>query len=159
MKGDAPVPPLLVFAYGNPSRGDDALGPLFAQRASELPEVAERAGQIEFQTDFQLQVEHALDLAGRRRALFVDASVSCEKPCVLEPVTPARDDSFSTHELSPAAVLHTYREVVGQNPPPTELLAIRGYEFELGAGLSAEAEEGLKLALECFRQWLIASPM
>ena len=29
---NAEVPPLLVLAWGNPSRGDDALGPLLAER-------------------------------------------------------------------------------------------------------------------------------
>ncbi|MBL8482901.1 MAG: Ni/Fe hydrogenase, partial [Rhodocyclaceae bacterium] len=44
-----------MFAWGNPGRGDDALGPLFAERieALDLP-------GVECLTDFQLQVEHAL---------------------------------------------------------------------------------------------------
>ena len=48
---------VLVFGWGNPSRGDDALGPLFvdAVEAMKLP-------GVECLTDFQLQVEHALDL-------------------------------------------------------------------------------------------------
>ena len=63
--------PLLVFGWGNPSRGDDALGPLFVERieALELPGVS-------CLTDFQLQVEHALDIQDRRQVLFVDGGKS-----------------------------------------------------------------------------------
>jgi hypothetical protein len=50
------TPPILVFAWGNPSRGDDALGPLFAERIEALG-----LPGVECLTDFQLQVEHALE--------------------------------------------------------------------------------------------------
>lgn len=63
--------PILIIGIGNPSRGDDALGPLAIERLEAL----DLAG-VELLTDFQLQVEYALDLAGRRRVIFVDASVS-----------------------------------------------------------------------------------
>ena len=58
---NAPAP-LLVLGVGNPSRGDDALGPLFIDRlgralASEVSSVA-----VELLTDYHLQIEHALDL-------------------------------------------------------------------------------------------------
>ena len=54
---------LVVLAWGNPSRGDDALGPEFLRAAEGI---APRGGpSVEFVTDFQLQPEHALDVAGR----------------------------------------------------------------------------------------------
>lgn len=133
--------PTLVLAVGNPSRGDDALGPLAAQRIAALG----LAG-VEVLTDFQLQVEHALDLLGRRRVVFIDASVSAPPPFVLAEQAPARDDSVSTHALSPAAVLQCYRELTGAEPPPAWVLAIRGERFELGAPLSAAAASHLEAA-------------
>ena len=63
--------PILVFGYGNPSRGDDALasellGLLKTSCANgELPEV------FDLITDFQLQVEHTIDLKKRERVLFL----------------------------------------------------------------------------------------
>lgn len=153
IRGD-PVAPLLVFGYGNPSRGDDALGPLFIDRAADLPAVRARAGEVEFLTDFQLQVEHALDLVGRRAVLFVDASASCPAPFALEQILPVRDASFSSHELSPAAVLQAYVDVVGKAPPPTQVLAIRGQDFELGQDLSRAAATALDAALARFESWL-----
>lgn len=141
------APGILVFAVGNPSRGDDALGPellrlLEADLSSEV-----REGTVELLTDFQLQVEHALDLRGRARVFFVDASVSVAAPYSLEPVTASRDPSFSSHAMSPAALLHAHAEALGP-PPPAVVLAIRGERFELGAPLSAEAAANLDAARE-----------
>ncbi|MDP3326412.1 MAG: Ni/Fe hydrogenase, partial [Hydrogenophaga sp.] len=67
------VAPLLVFGWGNPSRGDDALGPLLVEQLAGLAQMS--SGRLECLTDFQLQVEHALDLRGRERVLFVDAAI------------------------------------------------------------------------------------
>lgn len=140
--------PLLVFAWGNPSRGDDALGPRFADavRAWALPD-------IEVLDDFQLQPEHALDLAGRTRVLLVDASRSAAAPFEVQALRPARDASFTTHALSPAALLQAFRDVHGHEPPPCTLLAIRGEGFELGAPLGAAAEGHLRAALAWAAGW------
>lgn len=148
------VAPLLVFAYGNPSRGDDALGPVFAERAAALSAVAGLGHQVEFLTDFQLQVEHALDLVGRRAVLFVDASARGEEHAVLAPLAAARDASYTSHALSPGAVLQAYVDVLGMAPPPAQLLAIRGEQFELGQGLSPAAEAALEAGLARFTDWL-----
>jgi hydrogenase maturation protease len=142
--------PLLVLAIGNPSRGDDALGPLAAQRLAELA-----LPGVEVLTDFQLQVEHALDLLGRQRVLFIDASASLDRPFALTPIAPAKDDSYSSHAMAPPAVLYSYQQLVGP-PPPAWVLAIRGRAFELGEGLSAQAQRDVKLALDAIRPWLIS---
>lgn len=141
--------PLLVLAVGNPSRGDDALGALFVERALVLLEAEVAAGQIELLCDYQLQIEHALDLAGRRQVVFVDASVRAEAPYEYAPVRARRDESFSSHALSPAAVLETHRSIAGE-PPPAWVLAIRGERFELGEAISPMAIEHLEAALTFF---------
>lgn len=141
--------PLLVVGIGNPSRGDDALGSLFVDRAEESLRAEVSAGQVEFLTDYQLQVEHALDLVGRQRVVFVDASVRAAAPYDYARVEPHRDDSFSSHALSPAAVLDAHRSVVGE-PPPAWVLAIRGSSFELGEDLSPAASANLDAALTFF---------
>ena len=141
--------PLLVLAVGNPSRGDDALGALFEERALALLEAEVAAGQLELLCDYQLQIEHALDLEGRRQIVFVDASVRAEAPYEYAPVYARRDESFSSHALSPAAVLETHRSLAGE-PPPAWVLAIRGERFELGEGLSPAAAGHLEAALTFF---------
>jgi len=149
-----PLAPLLVFGWGNPSRGDDALGPLCAERlrAARLP-----AAGVEFLDDYQLQIEHALDLVGRQRVLFVDASSNCCAPFEVTLLRAARDASFSTHAMSPQALMLVFRELYGEDPPPCTLLAIRGEQFTLGEALSAAALSHLAAALEWADGWLAAA--
>ncbi|WP_341649827.1 hydrogenase maturation protease [Thauera humireducens] len=144
--------PILVFGWGNPARGDDALGPLFVEavEAMGLP-------GVECLTDFQLQVEHALDLEGRSRVLFVDASVDAPEPFGVEPVVARRDDSFTTHAMTPQAVLQVYRDLRGE-PPPAWLLGMRGERWALGDPLSASARRHLDAALHWARHWLTRPP-
>lgn len=136
----------LIFAWGNPSRGDDALGPEFLARIEAL------AGDgVELLTDFQLQPEHAADLRGRVLVLFVDASLSCPAPFGFQRVQARRDASFTSHAMSPGAVLAAYRDAFGVEPPPAFLLAIRGERFELGEPLGEVARRNLEAAVEFAR--------
>ena len=132
------VRPVLVFAWGNPSRGDDALGPALLEMLASRQAQGEFAG-VELLTDFQLQVEHALDLQGRERVLFIDASVSAQAPYELHRLQAERDASYTTHAMSPGAVLAVYAQINDEAPPPAFLLSIRGYEFELGQSLTPQA--------------------
>jgi hydrogenase maturation protease len=142
-------PPWLVFGVGNPSRGDDALGPAFVERAQLLLAPDVREGRLEFLTDFQLQIEHALDMKGRRHVVFVDASLSARAPFEYTRLAPSRDLTHTTHSMSPAAVLATHGEIVGP-PPDAWMLAIRGESFELGDELSPGARANLEAALGFF---------
>ncbi|MFZ2450304.1 MAG: hydrogenase maturation protease [Methylovulum miyakonense] len=138
--------PVLVFGYGNLSRGDDALGPLLLEYVGRRVKPVLHA--VEILSDFQLQIEHALDLENRELVLFVDASVACGHAFDFAELAPARDDSYTTHAMSPAAVLAVYQSIKKQTPPPCFLLSIKGESFELGEGLSAAAETHLAAACE-----------
>jgi len=153
MAQPASVAPLLVFGWGNLSRGDDALGPLCIERlrATLVP-----AACVEYLDDYQLQIEHALDLVGRQRVLFVDASLSCRAPFEVTPVRAVRDASFTTHALSPQALMQLFRDLQGEDPPPCTLLAIRGECFELGEPPSVGALDHLAAALQWADVWLSA---
>ena len=141
------VAPCLVIGVGNPSRGDDALGPALIARAEAAlcDEVAR--GAVALVTDFQLQIEHALDLVGRARVLFVDASVRAPPPSAFTRVEARRDRAHATHAMSPEAVLAAHRDALGEAPPEAWVLAIRGERFELGEGLSEGASAHLDAAL------------
>ncbi len=143
----------LIFGYGNPSRGDDALGPLLLERLQ-----ADGLTDIEFLTDFQLQVEHSLDLEGRDLVLFIDAHVSCSSPFAFTTLLPEGDRSYTTHAMSPAAVLQVYQQINRCPPPPSFLLSLRGERFELGEGLSPAAQANLEAALQFARE-LCARPV
>jgi len=144
--------PVVVIAVGNSSRGDDAIGP-------ELAERLEREGLpgVDVVVDYQLQIEHSLELEGRTLAVFVDASVSAPPPCSVSVVRPERDASHSTHSLSPAALLETYVRCTGRQPPPARVLAVRGERFELGEPLSPAARVHLEAAWAQLRD-LAAGP-
>ncbi|MGB4333790.1 MAG: hydrogenase maturation protease [Chromatiaceae bacterium] len=135
--------PVLIFGYGNPARGDDALGPALIARLEDFQ--SRRAGPPPWDllTDFQPQPEHALDLVGRERVILVDADVSLPVPYRLEPIVPDRDASYTTHAMSPGALLWVYGQIGAGAPPPAWLLRIRGYHFALGAPLSAGAVANL----------------
>lgn len=143
------ISPRLVIGIGNPSRGDDAIGPLAVERldALDLP-------GVELLTDFQLQVEHALDLVGRERVIFVDAGAGTPAPLELRRAEPAAEFLHTSHALEPGAVLATYRKVVGTAPPEAWVLCVRGESFELGEGLSAVAARHLEDAWLELRRWV-----
>lgn len=146
-------PRIVLFGYGNPSRGDDALGPMLLERAEAW--LADRPDLIvELVPDFQLQIEHALDLQDRDLALFLDADVACAAPFGFRRAEPSQDASYTTHELSPGAVLHVCREITGQAPPPTFILSVRGERFELGESLSPAAALNLDTAWIFLKQLL-----
>ena len=148
------TPPLLILGWGNASRGDDALGPMFVAALREQLPVGLQ-DQVEFLEDYQLQIEHALDLIGRERVLFIDASLNCPAPFQFAELQPAQDASLTTHALSPQALLQVYQDLQGAPPPPCTLLAIRGEAFELGAPPSPAAQAHLKSALSWAGQWLL----
>jgi len=145
--------PVLLFGYGNLSRGDDALGPLLLEYVENHCDLE----KIEILSDFQLQIEHALDLENRSLVLFVDASVSCVGAYDFTHLEPARDKSYTTHTMSPAAVLDVYQSIKKQTPPPCFLLSIKAEKFELGEDLSTQAENNLDKAC-LFAGQLLQSP-
>jgi hydrogenase maturation protease len=138
--------PILILAYGNLSRGDDALAPLLLENVQNLPEAL--LEKIECLTDFQLQIEHALDLQNRDLVLFADASVANQQPVEFKQLLPEKDNSYTTHAMNPASVMQVYQDTLKASPPPCFLLTLQGVEFELGAGLSPIAEQSLKQATD-----------
>ena len=140
-------PEMLILGWGNPGRGDDGLGPEFvaAFEALELPGIA-------VDSDYQLQVENAADVARFRRVLFVDADRSGVEPFWLDRLWPdERSLSFSTHSVAPAAVLALARDLFGAEPEAW-IMGIRGYDFdEFLEQLSDRARSNLDQAVESLK--------
>ena len=91
---------------------------------------------------------------GRYRVLFVDAATHCSAPFEVTQVQPARDASFTTHALSPAALLQVYQQLGSGPTPPCSLLAIRAEHFELGQPPGPVALAHLAQALQWGQRWL-----
>lgn len=142
---------LTVFAWGNESRGDDAIGAILARKITDLGHPA-----ISVIEDHQLHLEHVMDIRDDVPLLFVDASVALDKGFRLEKLAPARDESISTHSMSPNALLDLYEHTLGKSPPPAWMLHVSGSSFELGEEISTAASASVEQAwgflAETFRQ-------
>lgn len=134
---------LLLFGYGNPGRGDDALGPLFIERMDQM-----NFAHVTCQNDMQLQIEHVTDVADCDQVLFIDADLSCHAPFDFSVLTAEKDSSYTSHAVTPAALLYGFHQVYGNNAPPAFLLRIRGYHFALGDSLSDQAAINLEAAIQ-----------
>ena len=89
--------------------------------------------------DYQLQIEHALDLEGAELALFVDAARAGPAPFAFVEISAHDVTVHTTHALAPEAVLDVFQRVQSRAPPPAFTLAVRGESFELGEPLSPTA--------------------
>jgi hydrogenase maturation protease len=114
-------PQTLILGWGNRGRGDDGLGPEFVHAMEELglPGVVANS-------DYQLQVEDAAEVSRYRRVIFVDADRQGAEPFWMGRLHPAASGvSFSTHSVSPAAVLALARDLF-RSEPAAWILGIRG---------------------------------
>jgi len=138
-------PALNLFTWGNPSRGDDAIGPALHRFIEEF--IAQSALEnIQLIEDFQLQPEHVCDITDNACIVFIDARYQGERALQIEPVSAEKELSYTTHALSPGALMAIYAKTQNKPCPPAFLLSVRGYSFELGAPLSEQATENITLA-------------
>ena len=143
---------VVVFAVGNPSRGDDAIGPELCGRLEKWLKNEGLEDQVELIEDFQLQIEHVLDLQGRQLALFIDAGENTVAPYTFKQIAPATGIAHTTHELPPEAVLQVYLQTEACQPPPSFVLCVSGEKFELGEPLTATASNHVEAAFALLTQ-------
>ena len=151
--GSSTDPELIVFAWGNESRGDDGIGPLLARRLTAL----ERPELVVIE-DHQLNIEHVMDFAGDTPLLFIDASVSIESGIHVEKIEASADGNFSTHAISPQALLNVYQETSGGTAPVSYLLHVAGDSFGLGESLGEKGRAAAESAWAFLEELLEAPP-
>ena len=139
---------MVVFAAGNDARGDDALGPLLLARIEGLAMATVRCV-----FDFQLQVEHALDLDGADMALFVDAHVAQAAPARLSRLRPAARPAACSHALAPDEVLAVSVSDTGIGIAPADQEAVF-QEFRQAGGQHLNKSEGTGLGLSLTRRFV-----
>ncbi|MCD4779121.1 MAG: hydrogenase maturation protease [Candidatus Omnitrophica bacterium] len=132
-------PRILLIGYGNPGRLDDGLGPAVAAAVEKLA-----LPNVTIESDYQLTVEDASQIAEHDIVIFCDAAVSGAEPFDFFEIAPKKDDiSFSTHSIDPSAVLGLACTLF-QAKTKAYVLAIRGYDFnEFGEKLSDKAQNNL----------------
>lgn len=134
---------ILFIGYGNPARGDDGLGAVFAQQieAMSLPGVT-------VETNYQLCVEDALTASEYDQVIFADASISGEKPFDYFELDENSPCHFSTHSVSPGTVIHLAKLLFDATTQGF-VVAIRGYCFDpYTETLSDQAEKNLEQAVQ-----------
>ncbi len=137
-----------MIGFGNPGRRDDGLGPAAAERLS-----ARAIPGVVCDSDYQLGIEDALACARHDVVVFIDAARGLRKPFTFTKVEAAGTMPPMSHVLGPEAVLAIAAELYGRRPD-ARLLAIRGYVWAIGEGLTEKAEKNLALALEFMEGFL-----
>lgn len=145
MNGDGT---LLVFGFGNPGRTDDGVGVWVAERIEDLGR-----DDIIVETPMQLNLEDAAAIAGSEAVLFIDADVTARAPYVFRTARAAGRIEFTSHAMSPEALLAVCAEYFAP-PPPAWILGIRGFDFGLGEGLTPAAQANAGKAVEFIVSWI-----
>lgn len=122
----------LIIGYGNPMRGDDALGWRVAEELARSPNFAE----AEVLSCHQLAPELAERISRVQAVFFIDATIDGtpgEVQCreMAGPVSPLR----FTHEYAPDELLGLSRALYGAAPKGF-VFTMGGKCFEHGEGLS-----------------------
>jgi hydrogenase maturation protease len=135
----------LLYGIGNDARQDDGLGIQCAERIESWCRVEGVRG-VDIEAGVQLSVEDAATIAAYDRVVFLDASVGGSVDFNFDRIAPEAESSISSHSLSPSDVLGVCQALYGRSPE-TYVLHIRGYGFELGEPMTAEAEGNLRKAV------------
>ncbi len=147
--------PILIFAIGNESRGDDALAPLLARNISNYLINNSILEEVEILEEFQLQIENAMDMKDRRLVLFIDAGMDTPAPFSFYRAKASDEPVLYSHALAPQALLKVYEQFYSEAAPDAFILCIRGEQFKLGEPPSPQAVTHLIPALKFARQRLI----
>ncbi|MDJ0814041.1 MAG: hydrogenase maturation protease [Woeseiaceae bacterium] len=151
--GRSADPALTVFAWGNISRGDDAIGPMLAEALRDIAPPGIRV--IE---DHQLNIEHVTDISIDGLVLFIDASVAIESGCQLQRIGPVDEGNFSTHAISPQALLNVFEKTIAKPAPDAWLLHVAAREFELGASIGSVATAAVDEATRLLGELCATAP-
>ena len=98
-----------------------------------------------------------MDFAGDTPLLFIDASVSIESGIRVEKIEASADGNFSTHAISPQALLNVYQETSGGQAPVSYLLHVAGDSFGLGESLGEKGHAAAEAAWT-FLEELLEAP-
>ena len=146
---------ILIYGYGNPGRQDDGLGIALTERLAKWVSANQMTG-VEFDYNYQLNIEDAAAIAQKDLVIFVDATTEDIPSFQLSRVDSSTNVSFTTHAASPGYILHLCKDLF-QKEPLVFMLQIKGYEWAFQAGLSEQAGENLDMAFE-YMQVLLTDP-
>ena len=128
------MPHVLIVGYGNPLRGDDALGWRAAERLRERVHDPE----VEILTLHQLTPELMDPVSRAERVVFIDACIGATPGEIRErAVVPGPSSAAAfTHHATPEALLAGARALYGR-AAEAWMVSVTGADFALSAELSS----------------------
>lgn len=149
----APFFKILVYAYGNPGREDDGLGNSLVSMLEKW--AAENdLDWIDFDSNYQLNIEDAEMISRYSHIIFADASAEDLEEFILTKVTGENEVSFTSHAASPGYIVKLCNELFG-HAPEVYLLHIKGYQWEFREGISPKALENLGKAFIFMKNYIM----
>ena len=144
----------LIVGIGNSGRQDDGLGWALLDELEKNPAFE---GQLIYR--YQLNVEDADLIKDAETVVFVDAykGDSQEIYC-FQPLEPGGTFEFSSHALDPEVILALCQNLYNRYPSAYTFW-IKGYEWELQAGLTSEATRNLSQAMQFFETIIFGNVM
>ncbi len=124
---------IYIYGFGNPGRQDDGLGPAIIDKLE-----SENISGIVTDSNYQLNIEDAHNIAGSEKVIFVDASIDADEPFSFRKIEPSAEITFSTHTMSPESVLALCKDLYDKDLE-AYVMAIKGYEWDFIEGLSSGA--------------------
>ena len=142
-------PAFLVVGYGNPNKGDDAIGQKIVAQLQELKPPNLEAYSVKYLTP-----ELSSKLARADVAIFVDACRFNNTDTVqVKPLNARGTETTGTalpgfgHSCSPCSLLALTQSVYGHFPKAW-LIEVPAQDFAIGHSLSDLAEKGVTQALQ-----------
>lgn len=123
----------LIICVGNPSRGDDAIGPLIAE-ALQLQQP-----NLNVIETFQLQPELVEDMADHALVIILDAQTNTGESITLRRILPTSTLGWCSHALSPEQLAGLYQTAFAGPLPEIIAIGIQARQFELGTPPSHSA--------------------
>lgn len=146
--------PVLLVGFGNPWRGDDALGPRFVEEAQKRFSDAADCLLIE------AEATTLLDRAEKYQTVILVDAVEGELPPgelvlldLLSESLPKKLRGVSSHTLDVLEVA-SLMKTLGRAPACLLLFGAQGKQYAPGTGLSIEVEHALTAILEEVRRLL-----
>ncbi len=145
------APNILIYGYGNPGREDDGLGNAMIEKLEQW-KTEQAFPNLHLDINYQLNIEDATEMQGKDLVIFVDASIDeTVEQYKLVPVKPSSKVEFTMHATSPGFIMHLCEQIYG-GAPPTWIMHIKGYSWNMKETLTPDARENLQLAYQHLKQ-------
>ncbi|MFH0893759.1 MAG: hydrogenase maturation protease [Bacteroidota bacterium] len=145
---------ILIYGYGNPGRQDDGLGAALVEMLEQWAH-ENKIENVDFDTNYQLNIEDALTISEYDTVVFADATIEEDvKDFLFDELKPSRAIiEFTMHASSPGYILDLCHKMYNKNPEAW-LMHIKGYEWELKEGVTEKANANLIKSVAQLKKWI-----